>query len=452
VTPKPTAPKSTTTRTDSTSTQHAWLSNSGIAFGLVAGILIAGGGLLSSRPELVLIATPILVSVIWAIQRRPAADAAVRVESSIEAGTTADAANYRVSFDVPAGTDAVVVRLWERGRERNDVVVDAKTAKRLAGTVAIVHSGPQEIIRIDYSLVGPLGGVVTSPAHGPRSSRVISPRILPLRRLPLPFRMFSLSGGHDSARAGEGGEFRDISQFAPGDRLRRIDWKVTSRRAQAPGDLYVRRSFATADATALIMMDSRDEVGHLITNHDTTLLRFDVPTSLDVAREAASSIASGYINAGDRVGFRDLAAAERLLTPGGGLAQLRRLLPAIARTKPNGAPRRRLRAPAIPAGAIIYLMSTFLDDEASRMAELWRVSGHRVVVVDTLLPTPTAKLRREQRAALRIILLEREERIQTLSALGVDVIRWHAGGRQSAGFQSPESQLSTASRTVRGPR
>lgn len=432
---------------DTSTGEFRWLPNVGLIFGLAAGLLLAGGGLLFSRPELVLVAAPVLVSVIWAYQRRPRTDAMVTVQTTVGARGVADFVGYRVAFEVPDETDAVILRLYERGRDRSELVVDPRTAAELTGQIGIVHSGPQELVRVDYALVGPHGGVTTAPARGPRSSRVIPAQILPLRRLPLPFRMFGLSGGHDSARPGDGGEFRDISQFVSGDRLRRIDWKVTARRAQAPGDLYVRRSFSTADATVLVVMDSRDEVAELVTNRVGSGLRFDVATSLDVAREAASSIASGYIGSGDRVGFRDLAGSTRMLAPGGGSAQLHRLLSTISRTRPVGAPQRRLRAPIIPAGAIVYVLSTFLDGEAARMAELWRVAGHRVIVVDILLPTPMEGLRREQQAALRIIQLEREARILELGSLGVDVISWH-----SADGQSPESQLGRRSRMSRRPR
>jgi len=432
---------------DESTGEFRWLPSPGLVFGLLAGVLIAGAGLLFSRPQLVLIAAPILVSVVWALARRPRTDAKVGVRTTVGGRAQADFVEYRVAFDVPAETDAVVVRLYERGRDRSELVVDAATAADLAGQVAIVHSGPQEILRVDYLLVGPEASATIAPARGPRSSRVIPPRIVPLRRLPLPFRMFGLSGGHDSARPGDGGEFRDIHQFVPGDRLRRIDWRVTARHANTPGDLYVRRSFSTADATVLVVMDSRDEVAELVTNRPAGGLKYDGPTSLDVAREAASSIASGYINSGDRVGFRDLAGSTRMIPPGGGTAQLHRVLSTIARTKPVGAPQRRLRPPVIPAGTIVYVLSTFLDNEAGRMAELWRVAGHRVVIVDTLQPTTMDRLRREQQTALRIVQLEREARILALGSLDVDVIRWH-----SAGDQSPEMQLSTRSRMARRPR
>jgi uncharacterized protein (DUF58 family) len=433
--------------TDTTRSAASWGANLGLLFGAGASLLLAGGGLLFSRPELVLVAVPIILSLALAWYRRPGGSPIVTVGTAIAPAGSRNAVRYDVGFELPAGVDAVSLRLQARGLARYDLVVDTDTAQRLAGEITLAHSGPQEVIRVDYSLLGAHGGFVTAPAAGPRSRRVISPRTVALRRLPLPLRMFGLSGGHDSARPGDGGEFRDVSQFSPGDRLRRIDWKVTARRAQAPGDLYVRRSFATADATALLVLDNRDDVGELVSKWEQDAAHFDNPTSLDGAREAASSIASAYIKAGDRVGYQDLAGTNRMIAPGGGLRQLHRLLPAIARAEPFGAPRRRVRAPTIPAGAIVYVISTFLDDEAARLAELWRTSGHRVVAVDVLPPTPTAGLGREKRTALRIITMERQDRIAALHAVGVDLIEWYS----DRGI-SPESQLSVLVRTSRRPR
>ena len=82
--------------------------------------------------------------------------------------------------------------------------------------------------------------------------------------LPLPRRLQAMTGSHESARIGDGGEFRDIHPFTAGDRLRRIDWKATARRGQSAADLYVRRTNALADATVLIVMDSRDDVGEQV--------------------------------------------------------------------------------------------------------------------------------------------------------------------------------------------
>ncbi len=435
------------TTPDVVSTESRWIANSGLVFGLAGSVGLAGFGLLFSRPELVLVAAPVLVAAVWALQRRPRGVAQVSVETRVGARSSGDSVSYEMSFALPDETDGVALRLYANSLQRWEVVVDAASAEHLAGEIGIVHSGPQEIVRVDYELLAAQGGYLTVPRPGPRSRRVIAPRTTPLRRLPLPFRVLGLAGGHDSARPGVDGEFRDISQFAPGDRLRRIDWKVTARRAQTPGDLYVRRSFATADATVLIMLDGRDDVAELLSNWQSSGPTRDEPTSLDVARDAAASVASAYIKSGDRVGFHDLASLDRVVRPRGGIRQLQRVLPAIARAKPTGAPTRRLRAPVIPQGAIVYVISTFLDDEPARMAELWRVAGHRVVAIDSLVSATTEKLPLAGRAAVRIISMERQDRIAGMQAVGVDLIRWRSGDGVSA-----ESQLSVHAQLSRRPR
>ncbi len=438
-------PGASPTPTDSVSAEVHWVANYGRVFGLVVVVGLIGGALLFSRPELALVAAPVLVAIV--VARRPASGTHATIESQVGARSASDAVSYTVAVTAPEDAEAVIVRIHTRDRGRWDVVVDPDRARALSGEIGIVHSGPQEIVRVDYSLTASGGTYLTVPRPGPRSRRVISPRSVALRRLPLPLRMLGLTGGHDSARPGDGGEFRDVSLFTPGDRLRRIDWKVTARRAVGRGELYVRRSFATADATVLIMIDSRDDVAELFTPGNEAGTKPDEPTSLDVARDAAASIASAYIKAGDRVGFQDLASLNRIIAPGGGARQLQRLLPAIARSAAVGAPTRRLRAPVVPAGAIVYVMSTFLDDEAAAMAELWRVSGHRVVAIDTLIPNSTAALTREQAAAVRIVSMEREDRLTALRSVDVDVIQW-----QSRNGESPEIQLGIHARVARRPR
>jgi uncharacterized protein (DUF58 family) len=432
---------------DSAESTPEWTRSSGLVFGSILAALLAGGGLLLSRPEFVLIAAPIVLSVAWAWDRRPRGETTAGVTATTSDGSRAESVDYRLAFTLPGSVEAVSLRLLARGAERRNLIVDAETARDLGGSIRLVHSGPQELLRVDYSLVGNGGGFLGVPTAGSRVSRVLQPRTVPLRDLPLPSRMLGLAGGHDSRRAGDGGEFRDVHLFTPGDRLRRIDWKVTARRAQAPGELYVRRSFATADATVLIVVDSRDNVGDLVTDWGRNASAIDIPTSMDLAREAASSLASAYIRGGDRVGFQDLASRHRLIAPGGGLRHLHRLLPVIARAEPVGAPRRRLRAPAIPTGAIVYVISTFLDNEAARMAALWRASGHNVVAIDSL-PTPRAlPLKRESRAALRIVSMERQDRIDALRAVDVDVIAW----RLRDGM-APETQLTAVTRASRSRR
>ena len=67
----------------------------------------------------------------------------------------------------------------------------------------------------------------------------------------------------------------------------------------------------------LIVLDSRDDVGEQVAEWSRNTAADKGISALDVAREAASSIAAGYIAGGDRVGFQDLSSRARMIpTPG----------------------------------------------------------------------------------------------------------------------------------------
>ena len=48
----------------------------------------------------------------------------------------------------------------------------------------------------------------------------------------------------------------------------------------------------------------------------------------------------------------------------------------------------RQRPPIVPPGALVYVLSSLLDDEAVRLALRWRGNGHRVIAVDVLPASP----------------------------------------------------------------
>jgi uncharacterized protein (DUF58 family) len=232
-----------------------------------------------------------------------------------------------------------------------------------------------------------------------------------------------LTGQHTSSRPGEGGEFRDIDLFRPGDRLRRIDWKATAR-AGRQGELYVRRTTATSDAAIQLVIDSRDDLGAPVADWARVRPRPAV-SSLDVAREAASSLAAAYARSGDRVGFDDLAVPDRVVPPRAGARHRERVLRAVELTRATGAAHDRVRPPRLAPGALVYLFATFLDDQPVRLALAWRAAGHRVIAVDVLPKRDPSQLPQRERLALRALELERELRLAQLGASGAELLPWH---------------------------
>ncbi|MDN5762952.1 MAG: hypothetical protein L0H41_11615, partial [Microlunatus sp.] len=218
------------------------------------------------------------------------------------------------------------------------------------------------------------------------------------------------------------------------------------RPARIISRLYVRRSFATADATVMLVIDSRDQVGpRLSTWGDAASLREEESTSLYSARHGATSLAGGYLAGGDRVGLEDLGKLRRPAPPAGGRRQLLLLTQQLALAEPEGEPARRERIPRLPSGALIVVFSTFLDEDAAAMARTWRRAGHRVLAIDTLPKLLVSGIPERLHTAYRIVAMERSDRIRRLTGAGVETFAWMNPGLD------PGLELSTISR-ARGRR
>lgn len=407
-----------------------WRVSAAGATGAAAGLALIGLGLLLGRPEVACVGAPLLLSMLWDWSARPAAPGAATVDRAEHGADGAVISLLRVqAMDRPG---AVQLRVGAVGYRESRALVAVHAPRRIALAVRTARTGPHEMFGVD-SVVATQGGAGHTEISTTELQRVlVLPGTRALRALPLPTRLQGLTGAHNSRRPGDGGDLRDVNLFSPGDRLRRIDWRVTARRAGQPGgalvDLYVRRDFATADAVVMLVVDSRDEVGPDVSAWSGwRQLRPDESTSLDIAREAAASLARQYLAGGDRVGLDDLGRQSRPVAPAGGAAQLRRLTHRLAVLAPQGAPKPYLRAPQVPSGSLVVLFSTFLDEEAARLAHQWRRAGHRVLAVDVL---PELSLRGTSAAvvtAYRIISLERRTRMSELQRAGVELLEWSPG-------------------------
>ncbi|WP_426593628.1 DUF58 domain-containing protein [Cellulomonas sp. McL0617] len=390
--------------------------------GVVVGLGLVVVGAFAGRPDVAVLGAAPVVAGFWDWRRRPSTDPAVHVEASTQIPVPG---TLRVEAVVASPGPIALVGVRRGLRDVAEVLVAVDGSRRLPVTVHTVRTGPQEVAVVDAQGVGPGAASVSEPSEPSSRTALVLPAPRPLGDLPLPPRLRGLTGAHESRRPGEGGGLRDVHPYAPGDRLRRIDWRVTARRAPDLHELYVRREHALAEAVVVLVVDSRDEVGpDPMTWRGSTAPRPQDPTSLDLARQAAASVASGFLGQGDRVGLDDLGMVRRPLPPGGGRRQLSRIRHALALTHPEGEPLRRLRPPRIPSGALVWLFSTFLDDEAAVVATTWRRAGHRVVAVDVLPTLRDVHLAERERLALRLLRIAREDRLAGLADQDVELVAW----------------------------
>ena len=102
-------------------------------------------------------------------------------------------------------------------------------------------------------------------------------------------RPVGLVGVNRSPRLGAGVEFADIRPFRPGDRLRRISWRVSVRSRE----LHVTTSPAEQDSGVLLVVDALGDHGH------SGGLDGEA-SSLDQSVRAAAAVADHHVRAGAR--------------------------------------------------------------------------------------------------------------------------------------------------------
>lgn len=407
------------TRLESSGTLEGWRPAPSVVFAGLGSLALLAGGVVLSRPDAIAVAMPLAL---WAAAvmggRRTHGECAidVRMSESDEHGWLHD------EIQVRSTTEMVEVSLVQSERARKRAFVAGTS--RIRARSRVMHSGPVRTVEAVARGLDADGGMLAAPGDPVRSDRSVQPPLHRLGRLPVAPRLTGLHGAHEGARPGQGGDFRDIHPFAPGDELRRVDWKATARMARRPGDLLARRTNTQSDASVVIAMDTADELGAVVATWGTPDLERSGITSLDHARSAARSIAAATIERGDRVAFHTLAHGGRSVRSGTGPRHLARVTAEISASGRAGDDSRFRRTPPVPQGSIIYVLSTFFDGAAAEIALQWRNSGHRVVAVDTLPALDASRLSAERELALEVLLAERHDMLHGLRTSGVATISW----------------------------
>ena len=367
----------------------------------------------------------------------------------------ADGFGGELVLRTPNGMDTVRLRLQRVGADPLELMVSATGLRQIPFNVNTVRTGPQDLMAVWAQ--GTTGAALIGPATEIAPQEVVVlPRPNMLPGVPLPIKLRGLAGAHPSRRPGEGSQLRDVHPATPGQPLRRINWRATARRDPDLNTLYARRTLADAEAVVALVVDSRDDLSpDPSTWTGGRAVRADQPTSLDVARVAAATIAEAYIDRGDRVGLTDLAARRRPLPPGAGRRHLNRLVYELTLTKPVGTSQGLKRAPVLPTGSIVFVLSTFLDADAADAALQWRRFGHRVVAVDVLPPLVAGGMNSRSRLAFQVVRMRRQDRLWLLARSGVELVRWYdasgAEGDYPGSGLTPQAALSAYERTrVRG--
>lgn len=233
-----------------------------------------------------------------------------------------------------------------------------------------------------------------------------------------------LIGAHRSRRDGDGTEFSSIRAFHAGDRLRRINWRVSLR----TDSLHVVSSRSEEDTAVLLIVDALADYG-LSGGIDSTA------SSLDVSMRAAAAIAEQHIRGGDRVSLRVLSPQGEYVGYGAGTRHLRRILGQLARVRP-GLPhdvdveRIDFRT---TAGTVVIVLSPMLSESLATATVRLVRRGLPVMVIDTLPPDAAPTVSRDTdaeiaRFAWRMRLVERQHVLDRLASAGCPIVPWSGPG------------------------
>lgn len=407
-----------------------------VIFGLYAVIV--------ARPDVALLAVPFVVHLVWAFVGRTAGglDADVRPRAVVipEGGSVPLTAQAATPWP-----DGLLAVQWPVS---SGVALDPDTGTLLeVGDSAVVAAEPERWGRYRMApatvSARDLSGSWQASARTSPSTITVRPASATLDGGSGVAKPIGIVGAHRSRDRGDGSELADVREFRPGDRLRRINWRVTSRL----GHLHVNSTLTERDTDVLIVAD---------TEHDITPAAPGATTSLDSTVRAIAAISRHYVGFGDRVAVHDLGRRIGHVRAGSGPRQARVVLNVLARAHRDSSkfqPMRRV--PTVASGTLVFFCSPLLDREAQDELVRLRRLGAEIVGVDTLPDgvgqfKDISSFRKESflGEAWMVRRMERDDAVERLRALGIPVTPWRGTGSLGSVLLAMEAARSAPRRVV----
>jgi len=414
-----------------------WRPTDALTRAVACGFGLAVAGVVLHRLELLLVGAPLLDSALLVVP--PKATPRVRPVKLLDTVESGRANEVTVAMEPGDGAVLAALRMPVPSRSGvGPVHLLPAVDGRVHAKIQWSSWGQSDYLRADHLFASHDGCYVFGPIVGRTASHTVLPPIEPVPAAPLVPRAAGLVGAHRSARAGDGMELRDIRPFQSGDRLRRVDWRVSLRAAAnnggalVPGTLHVRERHAESDADLVLALDTTLDIGRQIAewseiSHGAEARRGG---SLDLGVRAVCSLAAAFLRQGDRVGLIDLGHPRGGVPVGTGQRQLQRIRHSLvlAAQRVSGAGEPVLRASQYPLGATVVVLSPFMDDKLVDLAVRAARRGTTVLAVDLmpagLVADPTTPWGEAVRG---IVVAEQRVRLAVLAQHGVSVARWDDG-------------------------
>lgn len=386
--------------------------------GFVAGLLLVA--LLSGRLEVIAVAVPTLLGISLALAMSTSSEITADVSLGVDRCLEGD----EIPLVIVVSSNALVPEV--------DVAVIVPRGFSVVGPAIFrVRLEPGESVELSAVLlaerwgVHDLGGVALRAWSVGRL--IVREQVLPfiyrLKVFPrferivaglLPPEPQVFSGEYVSRSAGSGIEFASVRQFRPGDEIRNVNWKVTSRRA----GMHVNTFHPERNSDVVLFLDTFGDHGG---GEDAG--------SLELAVRGAAGIALHHLKRRDRVGVISFGGVLRWLPVSMSRSHVYRLLDVLldAQVKFSYAWKgiQLLPAKTLPPGALVVAFSPLVDKRAVGALQDLQARGFSLVIIDTLpADAISASPGDEGELAHRVWKLQRDALRSEFASKGVPVVGW----------------------------
>jgi uncharacterized protein (DUF58 family) len=259
-------------------------------------------------------------------------------------------------------------------------------------------------------------GLFSASAELPAPARlIVEPNGEAMRPFMLrPPQTRGFAGPVPARQGGRGTDFFTVREYQPGDSLRLINWKASSR---SPRTMYTNVYEQQRIADVGIILDAREH----------SELRAGQSSLFEHSVRAAAALTGPILKSGNRLGLLVYGPGMESVFPGYGKVQQRRISRALSRAGAghNYALESLAHLPTrfFPAGSQIILISSLQPEDPPLVAHL-AVLGYGVMVISPDPLTFEYPDASPTDPAWRLARAERRFQLQRLIRAGVRVIDW----------------------------
>ena len=399
----------------------------------VAG-LFTGAAL--GRPEPVILLAPLLLAALVALalveDPELSIDVALQQDRLLEGGhaeltirllSPRPVRWLELAIGLPPGLVA-----HDGGRNGSSVLglrLDSGVERRLSVGVSPERWGIYRVDRLAVRIRDRFGFFAFETAMNPGLALRVFPQPEALRRVLRPVATQPSAGNEVSRRLGEGIEFAGVRPHVPGDEIRRVNWRISSRRSE----LHVNELHPERSTDVVILLDTFTDVPGAAGQ-----------SSLATAVRAANGIADHYLRRRDRVGLIAFGGSIRWLVPSMGLGQSYRIVDTLIGAQAAASfvwkgvdlipPR------SLPAKALVVALTPLVDVRTVEALLDLRGRGFDLAVIEVspeaLLPPPDDDLDGTIR---RLWAMQRELLRDRFRQMGVPIVVWSSGASLEAALE-----------------